>query len=131
MFVSYDNRFIEVKSPYTRQQTRDMDVSGRNKKIDVDDVQPDMTLAEPILDARGEVLLPSGAALTESVLAGLQRRGIDQVIVVDNTITDEQLAAERERVKQRLDRLFRKCCASGEGPTLFRYVQAYRTGEAS
>lgn len=108
-----------------------MDVSGRNKKIDVDDVQPDMTLAEPILDARGDVLLPSGAVLTESVLAGLQRRGIDHVIVVDNTITEEQLAAERERVKQRLDRLFRKCGTSGNASPLFRYVQAYRTGEAS
>lgn len=108
-----------------------MDVSGKNKKIDVDDAQPDMTLAEPILDARGDVLLPSGATLTEAALAGLQRRGIDHVIVVDNTISDEQLAAERERVKQRLDRLFRKSGTSGNASPLFRYVQAYRTGESS
>lgn len=109
-------------------------MSGKNRKVDIDDAQPDMTLAEPILDARGDVLLPSGSVLTESTLAGLHRRGIDCVVIVDDSVSEEELAAERERVRlqiERIDRLFRKCGTSGNAAALFRYVHAYRTGEPS
>jgi hypothetical protein len=123
---------------YVGRQTWEIDVSGKNKKVDIDDAQPDMTLAEPILDARGDVLLPSGTVLTKTTLSGLQRRGIDHVVVVDDTISEEELAAERareaERVRQQVERLgclFRKCGSSGNAATLFRYVRAYRTGETA
>ena len=109
-------------------------MSGKNKKVDIDDAQPDMTLAEPIFDARGGVLLPSGTVLTETTLTGLQRRGIGHVTVVDDAITEEELAAERERMRQRIERLdflFRRCGSTGDSAALFRYVRTYRTGEPS
>jgi hypothetical protein len=114
-----------------RQQTRDIEVTGKNKKVDIDDAQPDMTLSEPIRDARGDVLLPSGTVLTESTIASLQRRGIDHLMVVGDPVSEEELAAERARVRQRLERLFRKCGTDGNAAPLFKFVQSYRTGETS
>lgn len=106
-------------------------MTGKNNKVDIDDAQPDMALAEPILDARGEVLLPAGTVLTESVIASLHRRGVDHLIVVGDPVSEEELAAERARVRERLERLFRRCGTNSNAAPLFKFVQSYRTGEAS
>lgn len=102
---------------------------GKNKKIHIDDARPDMVLAEHILDSRGEVLLPSGGVLSDSTLTSLRRRGIDFLHVVDDTVSLEELAAERERTMHRLVSLFRKCGTDGNAAALYRYVRCYRTGE--
>jgi hypothetical protein len=100
----------------------------RHRQVDTDDAQPGMILSEPVLDAHGTVLLPVATALTDSMLGSLLRRGIDKVFVVDDTISDEELEAERQRVQVRLDRLFRHCTGKGASDLLRQRIADYRVG---
>jgi hypothetical protein len=71
-----------------------------------------MQLYEDVRDRAGNVLLPRLTALSGALIRSLERRGIDTLLVVDDTVTPEQLAAERARVLERLDWL---CRHAGEG----------------
>jgi hypothetical protein len=103
---------------------------NRCKEVDLDDAEPGMVLFEAVLDAHGSVLLPKEAALTESMLTALRRRGIDRVFVVNDDISEEELKAERERVQLRLTRLFRQCGNAGACAELLKQVTEYRLGGA-
>ncbi len=104
---------------------------ARRLIIDIDDAEPGMTLADVLKDAGGGTLLPSGAELTESMLTSLRRRGIEQVAVVDDKVSEEELAAERERAEQRLAQLFRKCADRNASIALRESILHYRMGEAT
>lgn len=104
-------------------------MSGNYKQLDLDDVVAGMTLSEVLLDSHGDVLLPSGTVLTETTLSSLRRRGIDKLLVLSEDISEADLAAERERLQQRLDMLFRKCGKDGASGQLLQYVIEYRLGE--
>lgn len=102
---------------------------NRYKQLDLDDAVAGMVLSEDVLDGQGGVLLPRETALTDALLTSLRRRGIDTVHVVNEDISEEELRAERERVQQRLARLFRKCQSDRIGDILRQQVTEYRLGE--
>lgn len=88
-----------------------------------------MTLAEPVFDDRGAMLLPRGTVLTEAMLLSVRRRGIDQLVILDDTVSDAELAQERERLQQRLALLFRRCGDQGSSALLLQSVTQYRLGD--
>lgn len=98
------------------------------KDVEVDHAVAGMVLAAPVLDAQGGILLPNGTSLTDSILASLRRREIDTLVVVDDNISKEELEAERERMRARLERLFRRCQAQGGCGPLRRSIEEYRMG---
>lgn len=102
----------------------------RTLQIDIDDAEVGMVLSEAVLDGQGGLLVASGAELTESVLKSLGRRGIDTVIVLNNRISEAELAAERQRQKERLAKLFRKY-AGDKDSKLLQYITQHRTGEST
>jgi hypothetical protein len=104
---------------------------NRAQQIDLALAQPGMLLAAPLLDANGAVLLPQGASLSESSLAGLRRRGIDSCVVslAEDEPDPARRAAERERACARLRQLFRHRSDpddSDAAPELLRVLTAYR-----
>lgn len=98
----------------------------RYKNLDLDDVAAGMILFDAVRDGQGNVLLPADTELTDAMLTSLRRRGIDALDVVDTDITDEEIAAERARVQQRLTSLFRKCNAEHTSQILLRHLTDYR-----
>ena len=99
---------------------------SKNKQLDLDDAAAGMVLAAEVLDHQGSVLLPAGAALTEALLTSMRRRGIDQVQVVDDAVPEQELAAERERVGQRLAHLFRRPGPAAADALLQAQIRAFR-----
>ena len=75
-------------------------------------------------------LLPRDAALTDSMLASLRRRGVERCVVWADEDAEEidpaQLARERELRMQRLERLFRHSGDDAGGEHLLRALRAYR-----
>lgn len=102
----------------------------RYRQMDVDDVVAGMTLWEAVLDGRGGMLLPSATVLTDAMLTSLRRRGIDTVFLVNDDASESDLQAERERLQQRLERLFRKCKENSASTKLLQCITTYRLGEA-
>lgn len=101
----------------------------RHKLLGLDDVVAGMALSEDVRDGHGNVLLPKAATLTDAMLASLRRRGIEMVNVVDDAVSEEQLRAERERVQQRLAKLFRKSKGDRISTMLRQRILEYRLGE--
>ncbi len=101
---------------------------SRVLQLELEDVVAGMSLAETLFDAHGGVLLPQGTELTEGMLTSLRRRGVDQVQVLNEDISEEELAAERERVELRLARLFRKSSGKGASDLLLQSVMQFRLG---
>jgi len=107
---------------------------NRAQYIPITLAQPGMLLAAPLLDAHGAVLLPEGATLSESILAGLRRRGIETCMVslAQDAPDPAQRAAERERACARLRQLFRHRSEpddSDAAPELLRVLTAFRQQE--
>jgi hypothetical protein len=90
-----------------------------------------MILADDMLDSSGNLLLKAGTSLSESALASLQRYELANFSVIgeENDAVDD--SAARERVQQRLARLFRHCAGDGPGRTLREWIGEYRVGEGS
>ena len=101
----------------------------RYQQVDLDDVVAGMTLWEAVLDGRGDVLLPAATVLTDTMLTSLRRRGIDTVVLMNDDISAVDLEAERDRQRQRLARLFRRCNRNLACTELLRGLSAYRLGE--
>lgn len=109
-------------------QARKM-TNKRYRQMDLDDVVAGMTLWEAVLDDRGGTLLPSATVLTDAMLTSLRRRGIDTVSLVSDDVSEADLEAERERLQQRLARLFRKCNGKSASIELLQCITTYRLGE--
>jgi len=101
----------------------------RYKLLEPDEVEPGAVLFEEVRDAQGTVLLPAGTTLTEALLKSLRRRGVEALCIVNDEISEAELAAERERWKNRLAVLFRRCESDTAGKTLMQYLIDYRVGE--
>lgn len=99
---------------------------SRCKQLDLDDAEAGMVLAADVLDHQGSVLLPAGAPLTEALLTSMRRRAIDSVSVVDDAISSEDLARERERVDARMAKLFRDPAQNEANGLLRAELTAYR-----
>ncbi len=93
----------------------------KNRTIDMDDASAGMTLGAPVADGRGGVLLPKGAALTDSLLTALRRRGIEQLQVEDDSADSAEDAAAAERIRARLALVFRH---AGDDPLAAQLLQA-------
>ncbi|MEV4782582.1 hypothetical protein [Burkholderia sp. LMU1-1-1.1] len=108
-----------------------MNAGTKSTEIDIDQAAAGMTLASALLDAHGGVLLPRDAALTDSMLASLRRRGVERCVVWAEeeaaAVDPAQRARERALRMQRLERLFRHSGDDGaDGPSLLRVLRAYR-----
>lgn len=79
----------------------------RHKLLPLDEAQPGMVLSQAVIDERGMVLLPPEATLTEATLRSLARRGIEQLAIIDDSVSQAELEAELARQRIRLARLFR------------------------
>jgi hypothetical protein len=105
-------------------------MNNYRNQLPLEQATPGMTLSEPLCDAKGEILLPQGATLTEAVLAALQRRGIDMLPIATNDdaaqLTDAELEALRERARTRISRLFRRCGSDGAAGLLQQYITQLR-----
>jgi hypothetical protein len=91
--------------------------------------RPGMVLSDVLLDRQGQMLLPQGTVLTDSVLASLARHGVRMLPIV---ATDAEAPPDAEHVQARLDHLFRKHDRDDTGDwatgILRRYVEDYRLG---
>lgn len=98
-----------------------------------------VTLAQPVLDAHGQLLLPAGTPLTRGMLRSLQQRDIDTVLVHQpeppppaGTETAGQAAEPVDAavaVENRLLHLFRPAMRAGHVNPLFHLILNYRAGD--
>lgn len=90
--------------------------------LPLDDIQPGMKVAVALTDAAGRVLVPAGAEVSASMIAGLQRRGVAELSV---EVEVEEDPAEREasqaKLVAQLDHRFR---LAGEAPETRLIYQA-------
>ena len=103
----------------------------RYRAVPVDEAGEGLVLHEDVRDRGGNVLLPRETVLTGALLRSLARRGIETLLVVDDTMAPEQLAAERARVLERLAHLCRRA-GDGRANALLRdVVERYRMATLS
>lgn len=88
---------------------------------------PGMVLSDVLLDRQGQMLLPPGAVLTESVLASLGRHGVEMVPVL---LSEADSAPDPSVVQARLDHLFRRHERDNDDDRatgiLRQYIEDYR-----
>lgn len=100
--------------------------------IAIGDAQPGLRLAEAVADAMGQVLVPAGSELTESMLLGLRRREV-ATLTVEREIEEGSAAREARQAKvvEQLDRLFRKAGEGAETRQLYRAILDFRLEQPS
>lgn len=97
-------------------------------RVALADARPGMRLGAPVTGRGGQILVPAGTELTESLLHSLEQRGIAAIFV--ERAADEDPTAREARladVKRAVDQLFR---AAGEGiatRTLYRCIVNFRS----
>lgn len=114
-------------------------MSGSNasnfSEIALEDAEPGMVLFADLTDANGNILLSGGAALSQTTIKSLTRRGVEKLTIVsanpaeadsESDDADADGAAQRERQQQRLSKLFRKCGTDGVHGLFFQYLSNYR-----
>jgi hypothetical protein len=101
----------------------------RYRIVDIDAAQEGMRLYGDLRDRAGNLLLPKSTVLTCPTINALRRRGVEAVSVVDDTVTDQQLAAGRELAMARIEHLFRHAGAGPANALLRHVVEAYRMAE--
>jgi phosphatidylserine/phosphatidylglycerophosphate/cardiolipin synthase-like enzyme len=101
----------------------------RYRIVAIDDAQEGMCLYGDLRDRAGSLLLPKSTLLSAATIKGLQRRGVEVVSIVDDTVTDQQLAAEREQAMARIAHLFRYAGTGSANALLRKAVEAYRMAE--
>jgi hypothetical protein len=104
---------------------------NRFRVVATGDACEGMCLYEDVRDRSGNVLLPRLTTLSGAMIRSLQRRDIDALQVVDDSVTPEQLAAERLRVQERLAYLCRHTGSGRANLLLRRVVEQYRMAELS
>lgn len=71
-------------------------------------LKPGMIVARPVLRSDGAVLLNAGAELDENELSHIHQRGVEFVFVEQPDPRDDAaIAAEQDKIRQRIDYLFR------------------------
>ena len=83
-------------------------MNRQHTQISLDEAEPGMILADDLFDARGQVLLPAGAALTPTILSALQRRDIGTMSILGDEIPEIDNSKNLEEHEQRLASVFRK-----------------------
>lgn len=104
--------------------------AGRSGEIGLDKANAGMVLAAALLDEKGAVLVPCDATLTEGMLSGLRRRGIERCMIwVEDVANPAELARERARRLQRLEWLFRHSAGQPGTICLLAQLRTYLGGE--
>ncbi|MES2832846.1 MAG: hypothetical protein V4695_12745 [Pseudomonadota bacterium] len=126
-------------------------MSKRHTQIILADARAGMTLSDPILDTKGNLLLPEGTLLTGAILESLRRHQIDTLAVAGAEISDAEENAERQNRLARVEKLFRQpgTAANTASDTtrgvalqtaateaqateiLYQYIRDFRAGAAS
>jgi hypothetical protein len=78
--------------------------------IPLDSAIPGMTLADNLLGSHGEIMLPSGAVLSETMISSLKRHSVAEISILKNIDPIEQEQNNRlmlEQKMQRADKLFK------------------------
>lgn len=101
----------------------------RYRIVEIDAAQEGMRLYGELRDRAGNLLLPKSTLLTGPTINSLRRRGVEVVSVVDDTVTNQQLAAEREQAMARITHLFRYAGTGSANALLRHVVEAYRMAE--
>ncbi|WP_175626126.1 MULTISPECIES: hypothetical protein [Oxalobacteraceae] len=100
-----------------------------HQQLALDDVTPGMVLADNLLDAQGQILLPKGAELSEQMLESLRRHDISSLRIFMGELSEEEAAAQRAYLQSRLTRLFRNSDGEDANGLLQNYVRKFRLGE--
>lgn len=90
--------------------------------LPLEQIEAGMIVSAAVLDAGGHVLVPAGTEISESLLAALQRREV-QELVVEFDQAEDPAAREARRLKLQaeLDRRFR---LAGDTPEMRLIQQA-------
>lgn len=100
------------------------------RQMAVVELSPGLRLAEALLDESGRILMPAGVELNEQVIASLQRRQIEHVVVeVEVATTPAQAEALEGRIRFQLDCLFRHAGKGEETLALRQAIYDYRMGQ--
>ncbi|MBS1139709.1 MAG: hypothetical protein H6R13_1162 [Proteobacteria bacterium] len=96
----------------------------KNKEtLSINDAMPGMLLAEAVMDDAGRVLVPAATALTESMLQGLVRRNIVE-LVIESEVDEDPAAAlvRRAKIEETLAHRFRKAGDASGTRSLYQAV---------
>lgn len=99
------------------------------RQLSLDEAEAGMLIATDLKDGNGNILLPSGASLTDSSIKSLMRRGVTDISIVGDEAPAIDQVLEQERVKARLTKLFRKSHTGELDRLLMNYVSIYRIGK--
>ena len=103
----------------------------RFRVVPTAEAEEGMCLYEDVRDRAGNVLLPKLATLTGAMINSLLRREVEALLIVDDAITEAQLAAERLHVQERLEYLCRHAGNGRANELLRNVVEDYRIAELS
>lgn len=99
------------------------------KRLPIELVTPGMRVGTALHNHRGDMLLQAGCELSEQILSGLRKRGVCWVVVsVEDRRSEEELAAERAKVIERLNRLFHEVGQNEGAYSLYQLMLEYRLG---
>jgi hypothetical protein len=93
------------------------------QRIPIEQVAPGMTVAKPVANSAGLVVLAAGIVLDEALIARLERMGTSSVFVEGHPLGDGPGAKTLAELEQELDHRFRK--VAGE-PIASRIREAVR-----
>jgi hypothetical protein len=101
-------------------------------RIAVTELAPGMLLAGELLDEEGRCLLAAGTTLTEKSIALLARRGVEHVVVREDTSALDPAERERRRAElvARIDKRFRYTQGHALMDALRESVIAFRLRES-
>jgi hypothetical protein len=98
----------------------------RYRIVEIDAAQEGMRLHGDLRDRAGNLLLPRLTELSGPTINALGRRDVEVVAVLDDTVTDQQLAVAGEHALARLAHRFRHAGTGSANALLRNAVEAYR-----
>lgn len=105
-------------------------MTNRELPLALEQARAGMTLARPLLGARGQVLMAACTELSDTTIAALHRRDVTELWVFDSqqhaADPKAQEAALRQHHQQRLARLFRHVGESADDRYLLDLMTRYR-----
>jgi hypothetical protein len=93
------------------------------QRVPIEQLEPGMTVAKPVANANGLVVLAAGVVLVETLIERLKRMGTPSVHVEGRPLGDASGVKTLAELEQELDHRFRK--TAGE-PIPFRIREAVR-----
>lgn len=98
-------------------------MSRDSRTLRLDETPPGSLLAESVLDADGNVLLPRGAAVTAAIIDKLRASGVATLPIL---LPPQEGASREQEVAERLRHLFRNAGGNQPSLDLQRQLSAYR-----